>query len=228
MMKILTCVVAVLLLSACHSKDNADSTQAKPNGNWMNCIADGLKFSVTGEQVDIGSFGASDTKLSLGLGMNLETDGNLHSVSSGLMAVPLQEGTYTIPGLDKEGYSGADYSSRSGKAGAIKRYTGANYWLNYATAKIDPATKLQIKVTTVEKKMTDLPNMMRLHIAGNFNANVAYSPDKDSDECIKESVTRPLKGGSQYPVHNAGLCGAEKTKISCDFDITANFNQAGK
>lgn len=216
-----------LLLAACDQK--ADS-KAAANSNKMTCTAGGQQLAGTGEpEVGLASFGIQgDTITGFGLGLNIEHSGKVHEVSSSLMPLPMQTGTYYFPSLAEPGMTLASYKVRTADRDLLRDYNGGTYSQHFSAIENDPEAKLKIQVDKMDVSDAVQPGFRRVHAVGHFEFNAAALPAASpSDACVKDGIVRSIKsanaGKHLLPMFDAAVCGAEKTHVHCDFDVVADL-----
>lgn len=225
-MKLAALLTVLLLLSACEQKN----PEVAGKGNRMNCDAGGLALSGSGDQeVGVGSFGIQgDIIGGFGLGLNVERGGKVYEVSTALMPLPMQAGTYHFPGLEEPGMTLASYKIKTADRDPLRDYNGGIYNQHFSPVENDPEAKLKIQIDKFAVSDAPLPGFKRIHAIGAFDFNAAALPGAEpSEACIRDGVTRSLESISAkkrlLPMFNAKVCGAEKTHIHCSFDVVADL-----
>jgi len=226
-------ILTVLLLAACDRKtpaapEHQQAAQAKLN--TMSCLAGDVKLSGAGEpEVGIGGFGIhGDTLNGFALGLSVEQGGKVHQVSSSIIPLPMQAGTYHFPSLTTPGASFGFYNLRNKDGDLLRGYNGGTYGQQYSTIENDPEAKLKVQVSKMLVSDSPQPGFKRVHAVGEFEFNAAALPAASpSDDCTRNAVARSLesvKAGKQIlPLYDAAVCGAEKKHVRCEFDIVADF-----
>lgn len=232
-MKSAAIVTALLLLAACGQKadtSHKDQAAAQADGNTMSCVAGDLKLTGTGApEVEIGGFGIQgDTLNAFALSLTVEHAGKVHQVSSSLMPLPMQAGTYHFPSLKEPGMSLAFYNVRNTERDLLKGYTGGTYGQQFSPIENDPEAKLKVQISKMIVSDAPQPGFKRIHAVGQFEFNAAALPaSSPSDACVSDGIARSLasvKAGKRLlPLFDAKVCGAEKTHVQCDFDVIADF-----
>ncbi|WP_426338154.1 hypothetical protein ACN9MZ_16985 [Pseudoduganella sp. S-14] len=217
----------LLLLASCGQQAPSASPS---NGNTMTCVAGGLKLAGTGEpEVGVGSFGIQgDTIGGFGLGLTVEHGGKVHEVSSSLMSLPMQSGTYHFPSLSEPGMTLASYKVRTRARDLIRDYNGGIFSQQFSPIENDPEAKLKLQVDKMLVSEAPLPGFKRIHAVGRFQFNAAALPGPEpSDACVRDGIVRSIKGANagkrQLPLFDAALCGAEKMHVQCDFDVVVDL-----
>ena len=212
----------------------AGNTQAGNGGpvNTMSCTIDGATtFSASGEQVSVGSLGGNAATVSLGLGMNADSIGRTHVISTGLLAVAPAPGSYQFPKPGAPGLSPASYDIRDDANEPLENYTGIGYDQFYALSAQDPQARLVLDISRFDKLPASAPNVRRVRLAGTFRFNAAYAPYVNGnlpDACTTEALTRSMSNIGKpvsYPRFDPGVCKARKHRIDCKFDVTENLIQ---
>jgi len=224
-MKLLALLPALLILSACDHQAAASGA-----GNTMSCFAGGLKLSGAGDtEVGFGSFGIQgETITGFGLGLNVENAGKVYEISSSLMTLPMQAGTYHFPALAEPGMTLASYKIKNADRDLIKTYNGGTYSQQFSAVENDPEAKLKIQVHKMIVSDALKPGFKHVHAVGSFEFNAAALPAASpSDACVKAAVVRSLSsvqaGKRLLPLYDAAVCGAEKIHVRCDFDVAADL-----
>jgi hypothetical protein len=183
----------------------------------MSCtIDDRTTVSGHGDGVGIASFGIKDNQLSLGLSVSEQKNGNDLGVGTGLFRFPMAPGNYESVG--------ATYAI--GNETSEKLYKTMMYPMFFATSSDDPLTRSEINIKKLEKGRAESGVMVRTHIVGDARFHAAYAPDPMSRACGQDGSKRVMDG-LKYPMYNAAVCGAEKVKVECKFDLTADFVDLG-
>ena len=225
-MKLLAILPALLILTACGNK------AAAPTGvsNTMSCVAGGLKLSGAGDpEVGFGSFGVQGETISgFGLGLNVENAGKVYEISTSVMPLPMQAGTYHFPALAEPGMTLASYKIKTADRDLIKGYNGGTYSQQYSAIENDPEAKLKIQVDKMIVSDATQPGFKHVHAVGSFEFNAAALPaSSPSDACVSNGVARSLEsvkaGKRLLPLFDAAVCGAEKTHVRCDFNVAADL-----
>jgi hypothetical protein len=231
-MKLVSILPVLCLLTACHPKaapSVADKVAALAAGNTMSCVVGDIKLAGAGKQIGIGSFGIqASTLTAFSLSLDVEHAGKVHVVSTSLMPLPMQPGTYHFPSLELAGMSFASYDIRTKDRSLLKAYNGATYSQHFSPIENDPEAKLKIQVDKMIVSEADLPGFKRVHAVGRFQFNGAALPGSSpSDACVTDGIKRSIAsiGASKrlLPLFDAGVCGAEKKHIQCDFDVLSDF-----
>lgn len=224
-MKSVAILTTSLLLAACN-----DKPAAQANASTMHCDAGGLKLSGTGSpEVGIASFGIKgDIITGFGLGLDVTQGAKAYQVSSSLMPLPMQAGTYHFPALTEPGMTLASFKVRTADHDLIKGYNGGTYSQQFSPVENDPDAKLKVQINQINVSDAALPGFKHVHAVGSFDFNAAALPgDSPSDACTTDGVRRSLlsvKAGKRLlPMFDAALCGAEKTHVHCDFDVAADL-----
>lgn len=226
----ITLVLLACSLAACKSDTPAeeeDPVAALQAGNTMSCVGGAEKFSGKGEQVGVGSLGGNGKQLSLTLQLMVERDGKNHIISSGLLAVPMAEGTTYFPALDKEGGSGGTYDIKTLEMDPVKDFSGSAYGMVYSDKQFDNEAKLKLEIRKFAQSVAPETKLPRYHIQGAFQFNAAYMPHENGnlpEACSMEAIERSMKAihgeAPRYPMYDAGVCKAEKKRFDCTFDVT--------
>lgn len=234
-MKLAATLPLLLLLAACNQESatpNKDQAAAPSNSKTMSCVAGGLKLSGMGEpEVGVGSFGIQgDIITGFGLSLNVEHAGKAYEISSSLMSLPIQAGTYHFPALTEPGMTLASYKIRTKDRDLLRDYNGGNYSQQFSPIENDPEAKLKIQVDKMIVSDAPLPGFKRVHAVGQFAFNAAALPaSSPSDACVSNGIARSLAGvkaGKQLlPMFDAAVCGAEKTNVQCNFDVVIDLVQ---
>jgi hypothetical protein len=231
----LACLLPILcLLAACDPKSTAptadDKHAALAAGNTVRCVVGGLKLEGSGaEAVGLAGFGIQGGKLAaFGINLNTEHGGKVHEVSTSLMSLPLQAGTYHFPSLDTAGMTFASYEVRTSDRDLLRAYNGGTYSQQYSPVENDPEAKLKIVVDKVAVSAADLPGFQRVHAVGRFQFNGAALPGAEpSEACMKDGIQRSFAsiqaGKRLLPLFDAAVCGAEKKYVQCEFDVSGDF-----
>ncbi|MES2128234.1 MAG: hypothetical protein V4463_13260 [Pseudomonadota bacterium] len=232
-MKLIALFSVLLLMTACDQKTAAsheDKRAAQADGNKMNCVAGDVKLAGAGApEVEIGGFGIQgETLNAFGLSLNVERAGKVHQVSSSLMALPLQAGTYHFPALNAAGPTLAFYNIRTRERDLLKGYNGGTYGQQFSAIEHDPEAKLKVQVDKVTVADAAQAGFKRVHAVGHFEFNAAALPASGpSDACASNGIARSLEsvkaGKRLLPLYDAAICGAEKKHVQCDFDVAADF-----
>lgn len=231
-MKTTSILPALLLLAACgqEAASNQGRSAAPDNRNTMRCTAGGLKVAGTGApEVGVASFGVQgNTITGFGLSLNVEQAGKRYEVSSSLMPLPTQTGTYHFPSLATPGMSLASLTVRTPGGDLLKGYNGGTYSQQFSAVENDPDAKLKIQLNKMEVSDAPLAGFKRIHAVGNFTFNAAALPAASpSDACVSNGVARSmagLKAGQRMlPLFDATVCGAEKKHVECDFDVVIDL-----
>jgi hypothetical protein len=227
-MRTIFALSACILLSCNNNTitENKEAVEAavSPSSNKVVCTVDGITYTALGDKVEIGSFGATDKEMSFALSMNTtDNNGNWTYISTGLMKLPFVKGTYNFPEMGAPGYNQGEYKMEDKNGALLKKYTGGDYFMYYATDEInDEQVKLKFIIDFMEvspAKAGDLPTII-VKMKGQFMFSAArLIPEKMSDECTKEAIVRGLKGGKRFPMYDGDLCGAEKKRISGQYEI---------
>jgi hypothetical protein len=224
-MKHFALLPALLLLAAC-----GQESVAPANANTMTCVAGGLKLTGAGEPaVGIASLGIQGgTITGFGLSLSVEQAGKVHEVSTALMPLPMQTGTYHFPSLADPGMTLASYKIRKADRDLLRDYNGGTYSQQFSPVENDPDAKLKIQVDKIVVTDATQPGFKRVHAVGNFEFNAAALPGPSpSDACATSAITRSLlsaKAGKRLlPLFDSAVCGAEKAHVRCDFDATADL-----
>ena len=231
-----TAVLPVLLLLAACNQESASShkeqSAAPANGNTMRCVAGGLKLDGAGEpEVGIASFGIQgDTISGFGLGLNVEHAGKAYQVSSSLMPLPMQGGTYHFPSLTEPGMTLASFTIRTTDGDLLREYNGGTYSQQFSAVENDPEAKFKIQIDKMIVSDAPLPGFKRVHAVGQFQFNAAALPDSSpSEACVSNGIARSMEGvkaGKRLlPLYDAAVCEAEKKHVQCDFDIVVDLVQ---
>jgi len=223
----------LVLLTACDRKvetSHKDQAVAQAKRNTMSCLAGDLKLSGAGEpEVGIGGFGIQGGTLNgFALNLTVEQGGKVHQVSSSIMPLPMQPGTYHFPSLATQGASFGFYKLRNKDGDLLRGYTGGTYGQQYSSVENDPEAKLKIQVDRMVVSDAPQPGFKRVHATGEFEFNAAALPAASpSDECASNAIARSLqsvKAGKQIlPLYDAAVCGAEMKHVRCEFDVVADF-----
>lgn len=221
-------LLLIVGLSGCKGDSRPeDAGAALQAGNVMSCVSGAEKFSGKGEQVGVGSLGSDARQLSLSLQLMVERDHRNHIISSGLMAIPMAEGTTYIPALTSEGSSDGSYDIKTADMDLIKAFTGSAYGFAYADEQFDKDAKLKLRVDKFARSVAPQTGLPRFHIAGEFAFNAAYMPYVDGNlpaACSMEAIQRSVKsidgGAPRYPRYDAKICKAEQKHVECTFDVT--------
>lgn len=232
-MKLVSILPMLCLCTACHQKTAAtaeDKVAALAAGNTMSCLVGDIKLAGAGpKEIGIGGFGIQAGTLSaFSLSLNVEHAGKVHTVSTSLMPLPMQAGTYHFPSLESAGMSFAFYEIRTMDRDLLKAYNGANYSQHFSPIENDPEAKLKIEVDKMVVSAADLPGFKRVHAIGRFQFNGAALPGASpSEACVENGIKRSI-GSLQaakrlLPQFDAAVCGAEKKHIQCDFDVVSDF-----
>ncbi|SFG09995.1 hypothetical protein SAMN05518865_108118 [Duganella sp. CF458] len=221
------------MLAACDpesAKPHQDESQKLGDGNTMLCVAGGIKLAGKGApDVGIASFGVQgNTITGFGLSLNVKHDGKIHEVSSSLMPLPMQSGSYHFPSLAEPAMTLASYKVRTSDGDLLKDYNGGIYSQHFSPIENDPDAKLKIQVSKMEVTDAALPGFERVHAVGSFAFNAAALPaSSPSDACVSNGIARSLAGVSagkrQLPLFDAAVCGAEKKHVECEFDVVADL-----
>lgn len=221
------------LLTACDQKvaaSHKDKPVALAKLSTMSCLAGDLKLSGTGEpQVGIGGFGIHGNTLNaFALSLTVEQGGKVHQVSSSVMPLPMQSGTYHFPSLTTQGASFGFYNLRNKEGDLLRGYNGGTYGQQYSAIENDPEAKLKIQVSKMLVSDAPQPGFKRVHAVGEFEFNAAALPAASpSNDCTSSAIARSLesvKAGKQLlPLYDAAVCGAEKKHVRCEFDVVADF-----
>ena len=232
-MKLVAILSTALLLSACGQKTAAphkNGSTALADGNTVRCVVGGVKLAGTGApQVEVGGFGIQGNTLNgFGVSLNAQHGGKLHQVSSSLMSLPMQTGTYHFPDLGATGASLAFYNVRTMEGDLLRGYNGGTYGQQFSPIENDPEAKLKVVVDKIIIADAPQPGFKRVHVAGRFDFNAAALPGSSpSDACANSGVARSLasvKAGKRLlPLYDAAVCEAEKRHVQCDFDVVADF-----
>jgi len=223
----------LLLLTAC-DREAATSQKHSPaslsKGNAMHCIAGDFKLDGSGEpEVGIGSFGIQgDTITGFGLSLTVERGDKVYEVSSSLMSMPMQSGTYHFPSLAEPGMTLASYKIRNKDRDLLRDFNGGTYSQQFSAVENDPEAKLKIQVNKMLVSDAPQPGFKRIHAVGQFEFNAAALPASEpSDACVRDGIARSIRGASsgkrQLPLFDAAVCGAEKKHIQCDFDVVVDL-----
>jgi hypothetical protein len=207
-----------VLLSACEHK-----AEAPADANTLRCMAGDLNFSATGApEVGVAGFGIKgDTIDGFGLNLNVEAAGKVHEISSSLMPLPMQPGTYQFQTLPF-------YNTRSADRDLIKGYNAGTYSQQFSPIDNDPEAKLKIQVDKMIVSDATQPGFKKIHAVGHFEFNAATLPESSpSDACVSNAIARSLEsvkaGKRLLPLFDASVCGAEKKHVRCDFDVVAEL-----
>jgi hypothetical protein len=119
---------------------------------------------------------------------------------------------------------GADYVT--GNETSEKKYTSMMYPMYFATSHDDPRTESEINIKQLEKGPAGSRLLVRTHVVGDARFHAVYAPDPITEACGKDGSKRVMDGLTN-PMYNAAVCGAEKVKVECNFDITADFPNLG-
>ena len=231
-MKLASILPILCLLTACNPKAAPtadDKVAALAAGNTMSCLVGDIKLAGAGPNVGIGSFGIQAGILSaFSLTLDVEHAGKVHVVSTSLMPLPMQAGTYHFPSLELAAMSFAFYDIRTTDRDLLKAYNSATYGQHFSPIENDPEAKLKIQIDKMTVSAADLPGFKRVHAVGRFQFNGAALPGASpSDACVKNGIQRSLdslKAGKRLlPQLDAAVCGAEKKHIQCDFDVVSDF-----
>lgn len=229
-----TAIFPLLLLVAACDHDSAasrkDKTAELADRNSMVCVIGDMKLAGNGgTEVGLASFGIQGGTISgFGLNLNVEHGGKVYEVSSALMPLPMQTGTYHFPSLAEPGMSLASFNVRTPDRDLLKGYSGGTYSQHFSPVENDPEAKLKIQVHKMMVADAPLPGFKRVHAVGEFEFNAAALPaSSPSEACVSNGIARSLAGvkaGKQLlPLFDATVCGAEKKHIQCDFDVTADL-----
>ncbi|MBC8081799.1 MAG: hypothetical protein H7Z21_01185 [Hymenobacter sp.] len=224
--RLISAAFFLLPFVGCTSAEDTDSEEELRAGNKMTCVVDGKTLTGTGEQVQIGGFGVTGDTMSLALDLDIDQDGQQLAVTTGLTKLPIRKGSYRFPDLASDGYGGGGYKVRNGDGDLLKDFSEANYLVFYAQKAKDPATRLLISFSEIEKLPASLPDFVRIKMKGAFRfkaAHVPYVSGNLSEACIQEAYLHSLKHGRRYPQYNASICGAEKVDVSGTFEVTQDF-----
>jgi hypothetical protein len=192
-------------------------SNALSNANVMACSVDnGTMVNVKGAEVGIGSFGITNNHLNLTLNISEETKGKYVRVGTGIFTFPMVPGKYESVG--------ADYAT--GNETSEKKYTSVMYPLYFSTSRDDPLAKSEINIKQVEKGPADSGLLVRTHVVGEARFLAVYAPNPRTEACAQDLVER-VTNGLTNPMYNAAVCGAEKVKVECKFDITADVADLG-
>jgi len=223
----------LLLLAGCDqdaATSHKDQTADLADRNTMTCVVGDMKLAGSGAQeVGLASFGIQGASISgFGLSLNVEHAGKVYEVSSSLMPLPMQTGTYHFPSLAEPGMSLASFNVRTAERDLLKGYNGGTYSQHFSPVENDPEAKLKIQVHKMMVADAPLPGFKRVHAVGQFEFNAAALPGASpSEACVNNGIARSLAGvkaGKQLlPLFDAAVCGAEKKHIQCDFDVTADL-----
>ncbi len=219
----------LLALLSCTSAEQTNPEDELLAANKMTCIVDGETLTGTGEQVGVASFGMTEDTMSLGLSLNIDKNGQQLMITTGLTKLPIRRGSYYFPALDLDSYGGGGYTVKNKDGETLKDFSQANYLMFYAQAAKDPATKLQIRLTSIEQLPAAQPAFGRVKMKGNFKFKAAYVPYVNGnlpEACTTEAIARSIKRGPQFPKFNASICGAEETTISGSFEVTQDLMKA--
>ncbi|KQV61446.1 MULTISPECIES: hypothetical protein [unclassified Duganella] len=232
-MKPLAILLASILLAACGQKtatSHAKQSETPGKGNTMNCVAGDIKLAGTGEpEVGLASFGIQgNTITGFGLSLDVEHDGKAYQVSSSLMPLPMETGTFHFPSLTEPGMTLASFNVRTSDRDLLKGYNGGTYSQQYSAVENDPEAKLKIQVDKMTVSDAPLPGFKRVHAVGQFEFNAAALPaSSPSDDCVKNGIARSIIGANSgkrtLPLFDAAICGAEKKHVQCDFDVVADL-----
>lgn len=232
-MKAAALLPAFLLLAGCDQQAAAthrDKPSGTAGGNTMSCVTGDLKLSGSGEpEVGVGGFGIRGNTLdSFALSLHIEHAGKVHQVTSSLMPLPMQTGTYHIPSLTTPGATFAFYKVRSTSGELLREYSGGIYGQQFSPIDNDPEAKLKVQIHKMDVTDAQQPGFKRVHAAGHFSFNAAALPGSSpSDACVSNGIARSLasvKAGKRVlPLYDATVCGAQKMHIQCDFDIVTDF-----
>jgi len=232
-MKPIALLPILLLLAACDREaatSQKDRSAAQAKGNTMHCVAGDIKLDGSGEpEVGVGSFGIQgDTIAGFGLSLNVERGDKVYEVSSSLMAMPMQSGTYHFPSLTEPGMSLASYKIRNKDRDLLRDYNGGTYSQQFSPVENDPGAKLKIQVNKMIVSDAPQPGFKRIHAVGEFEFNAAALPASEpSDACVRDGIARSIRGAGsgrrQLPLFDAAICGAEKKHVQCDFDVVVDL-----
>ncbi|MES2015601.1 MAG: hypothetical protein V4484_03825 [Pseudomonadota bacterium] len=232
-MKHVSILAIVCLFTACQPKATPtadDKVAALASGNTMNCLVGDLKLAGSGpDEVGIGGFGINKGMLNaFSLSLDVEHGGKAHIVSTSLMPLPMQAGTYHFPSLESPGMSFAYYEIKTTKRDLVRAYNAATYSDTYSPIENDPEAKLKFELDKMTVSVADLPGFKRVHAVGRFQFNGAALPGAEpSSACMEDGIKRSiasLGGGKRLlPKLDAAVCGAEKKHIACDFDVSSDF-----
>lgn len=196
----------------------------------MSCVSGDLRLDGSGQpEVGLASFGIQgDTITGFGLSLNIERGDKVYEISSSLMPMPLQSGTYHFPSLTEPGMSLASYRIRNKDRDLLRDYNGGTYSQQFSPVENDPEAKLKIQVKQMIVSDAPMAGFKRVHAVGEFEFNAAALPGASpSDACVTDGIKRSIVGASagkrQLPLFDAALCGAEKKHIQCDFDVVTDL-----
>ncbi|MFB9241965.1 hypothetical protein IV454_29245 [Massilia antarctica] len=223
------CCVLAAMLAGCHEQA-AQARDATGAFNTMSCAIDGAPaFSASGKDVSVASLGSTAATVNLGLGMHAASIGRAHAISTGLVELPIAQGSYEFPKPGTAGGSGASYRIKNDANETLEDYTGSAYGQFYALAEQDPQARLVLDITRFQKLPPTVPKTQRLSIAGSFRFNaayVAYVKGNLPDACATEALMRTMSNIGKpvsYPRYNPDICGAKRHRIECKFDVTENL-----
>ena len=223
----------LFLLAACNQNAadaRKDQSQGLASSNTMRCVVGDIKLAAKGApEVGFASFGIKgDTITGFGLSLNVEHANQVHEVSSSLMPLPMQSGTYHFPSLTEPGMTLASYTLRTTDRDLLKGYNGGTYSQHFSPIENDPEAKLKIQVNRMVVSDAPMPGFKRVHAVGQFEFNAAaLHGASPSDACTKDGIRRSIvsanAGKRLLPLFDATVCGAEKKHIQCDFDVVADL-----
>jgi hypothetical protein len=223
----------LLLLTACgrNAADaRPDQSEQLASNNTMNCVVGDLKLAGKGAPaIGVASFGIQGGSITgFGLSLNVEHANKVHEVSSSLMSLPMQSGSYHFPSLAEPGMTLASYTLRTKDHDLLKGYNGGTYSQHFSPIENDPEAKLKIQVNRMIVSDAPLPGFKRVHAVGWFEFNAAALPGASpSDACLQDGIQRSIVGANAgkrlLPLFDAKVCGAEKKHIQCDFDVVADL-----
>lgn len=232
-MKLVSILCVLCLLTACHPKATptaGDKVAALAAGNTMSCLVGDIKLAGAGpKETWIGGFGIqAGTLNAFSLSLNVEHAGKVHVVSTSLMPLPMQAGTYHFPSLEAAGMSFAFYEIKTKDRDLLKAYNGATYSQQFSPIENDPEAKLKIQVDKMIVSAADSPGFKRVHAVGRFQFNGAALPaSSPSEACIESGIKRSIDSVQAskrlLPLFDAGVCGAEQKHIQCNFDVSSDF-----
>ncbi len=218
-----TSTAVIVLLSGCGYETLKEDTEsaAVQADNKISCTIDGLTWTEKGNLIGVGGAVSGDL-LYVAIGAHTKKNGEAISVSTGVVNVPFQVGTYSLP--EGTGY----YTREVSREKPLKEYSQYDYGLFYATGEKDLNYHLEITLSKIDTLASDSPDYTRVKMAGTFKFNVAYAPRAAngdlSDTCTSESAQRLLKHRYTFPKYNARICNAEKAKISANFEVAVKFS----
>src|SRR5471030_3121229 len=142
-MKLVSILPVLCLLTDCYQKAAPvaeDKVAELASGDKISCLVGDLQVAGAGpHEVEIWGISIhANTIDAISLDLTVEHAGKLHIVSTSLMSLPLQAGTYYFPSLDSAGMTFAFYDIRTKNHDLLKAYEGSTYSQHFSPIDNDP------------------------------------------------------------------------------------------